>query len=69
LLVLAQSGNVPDDVGEAIVWFAVLGVMVGLYLLLRSTRRRADRQYWEMRRQYDEELRRNDPDLRKPEDD
>ncbi len=69
LTVLAQEapGGLPDDVGSGIIWGIFLAVIGALYVLVRNTRRRADRQYWDRRRR-EKELRDADPDMRKDEE-
>ena len=57
--------DIPDpDEGFAawVVWVAVLAVIVGLYLLISRTRRKASEDYWR-RRRAEEEARKNDPDM------
>ena len=53
-----QAGDdgfyLPDDPGSIAVWVIFLGIVVGLYLLVSRTRRRADDEYWERRRHADE---------------
>lgn len=39
-----EGVNLPDDPGSAIVWVLFLAVLVGLYLLIRRTRDRAERE-------------------------
>lgn len=44
----------PDDPGSITVWVIFLGIVVGLYLLVSRTRKRAEDQYWERKRREDE---------------
>jgi hypothetical protein len=64
----AEPGGLPDDIGSGVIWGVAFAVITALYILVRNTRRRADRQYWE-RRDRERDLRDADPDLRKPERD
>ena len=48
-------------------WLIGAGVILGLYLVIRRTRKRAYDDYWD-RRKRAEEQRLNDPDMAKPED-
>ena len=60
----SSDGIVPDDAGARVI-FAIIGLAIlGLYLLLRRTKRRADDHYMGSRRR-EQELRDNDPDLRR----
>lgn len=53
--------NIPDDPESAVVWVVVLGVIVGLYLLIRRTRLRAD-EHFRRRRDARDELDDGDTD-------
>lgn len=62
----AEEAAFPEDAGGRIV-FVLVGVgIVGLYLILRRTRRRTEAAYWERRRR-EQAQRDADPDMR-PED-
>lgn len=68
LPVLAQTDAdvLPEEAGGRLV-FVLVGVgIVGLYLLLRRTRRRTEAAYWERRRR-EQEQRDADPDMRRNE--
>ncbi|NNC73994.1 MAG: hypothetical protein HKN93_00650 [Acidimicrobiia bacterium] len=57
--------DLPDpEEGTAawVVWVILLAVIVGLYMLISRTRRRASEDYWR-RREAEEEARKNDPDM------
>lgn len=45
----------PEDAGSAIVWVIFIGVVVGLYVLVSRTRRRAEQQFWDRKRREREE--------------
>ena len=63
LLTEASDGVVPADPGARIL-FVIIGVVIlGLYFLLRATRRRSEDAYWE-RRQREQDRRNADPDMR-----
>ena len=67
LLVAYQSAyqDLPDpEEGLAawIVWIGLFAVIVGLYVLITRTRRKASEEYWQ-RRKAEEEARKNDPDM------
>ncbi|MCB1246815.1 MAG: hypothetical protein KDB69_06100, partial [Acidimicrobiia bacterium] len=64
--VVAQLVDTPESTGsgEWIVWILLGAGIVALWLLIRNTRKRAYRDYWE-RRKREEERRKNDPDMRK----
>ena len=55
---------IPDDPSARVMWVVVAIVILGLYFLLRASRRKADEEYW-ARRKADEERIANDPDMRK----
>ncbi len=68
VLVAAEpQGSLPGGGAETVVWVVVGAVLVGLYLLLRRTRRRSERAFMDARRR-EEQLRANDPDLRRPDE-
>ncbi|NNK91305.1 MAG: hypothetical protein HKO87_02630 [Acidimicrobiia bacterium] len=65
LTVLTAYQDLPDPeegVAAWIVWIVMLAVIIGLYLLITRTRRKASEEYWR-RRQAEEEARKNDPDM------
>jgi len=64
--ILAQGFQLPESGGEWFIWIAIATVIVGLWLLIRSTRQKAYRDYWERQRRA-KERRLNDPDMAKPE--
>ncbi len=64
LLAQADEGTFPEDSGARVVFVLVGIAIVGLYFLLRNTRRRTEQAYWDRRRK-EEERRATDPDMRK----
>jgi hypothetical protein len=46
--------NLPGDPGSAIVWVVFLAVLVALYMALRRTRQRAERDWEERRRRLED---------------
>lgn len=54
--------NVPSGAG-LIVWLAVAAIFLGLYVIVRNTRRRTYDAYWD-RKQAELDQRKNDPDMR-----
>jgi hypothetical protein len=68
LRILATEANLPEAGGGAwIVWVLIAVAIVALWLMIRNTRKRAYKDYWD-RKRADEERRLNDPDMKKPED-
>ena len=68
-LLFAQTTNLPEGGGGAVfTWLLLAGGIVALWLMIRNTRKKAYRDYWE-RKQRDEARRLNDPDMAKPEED
>jgi predicted LPLAT superfamily acyltransferase len=66
-LLFAQTTNLPEGGGgEVFTWLLLAGGIVALWLMIRNTRKKAYRDYWE-RKQRDEARRLNDPDMAKPE--
>lgn len=63
--IVAQSFQVPTTTGEWIIWIVIAAVIVGLWLLIRRTRQRAYRDYFERQRAA-EQRRLNDPDMAQP---
>ena len=55
---------IPDDPAERIVWFVLAAIILGLYFLLKSSRKKATEEYW-ARRQAEKDRIANDPDMRK----
>jgi predicted LPLAT superfamily acyltransferase len=55
---------IPEDTSARIVWAAIAAVILGLYLLTKSARKKAAQDYWD-RRKAEEERIANDPDMRK----
>ena len=66
--VIAQSsdGVLPSDAASGVVWGIMVAVILGLYFLIRRTRRRAAADYWDRGRR-EQEIRDNDPDMHRPE--
>ena len=54
---LAQNAGftAPDDLAGWVVWMAIAAVIVGLYLLIRRTQRRAHDEYWARKRREEQE--------------
>jgi len=40
----------PEDTGSAVVWLLFIGVVVGLYMVVTRTRRRAEQEFWDRKR-------------------
>gem|GEM_PF-3933345 len=64
LLAQTSGGAIPEDPGARVVFVVIGLVILGLYLVLRSSRRRSDAAYWEQRRRQREQ-RDADPDMRR----
>jgi len=67
LVATEPQGGLPGGGAETVIWVVLGAVLVGLYLLIRRTRRRSERAFMDARRREDQ-LRANDPDLRRPDD-
>jgi len=67
-LLRATEEIIPTDPTARVVWAVLAGVILGLYFIIKSTRRRATEHYWERRRTA-ELQRAADPDMRDPTDD
>lgn len=65
LLAQSSDGVLPSDAASGVVWGIMATVILGLYFLIRGTRRRAAEDYWN-RRKREQEMRDNDPDMRRP---
>lgn len=63
--IVAQAFELPTTAGEWIIWIVIAAVIVGLWLVLRRTRQRAYRDYFERQRAA-EQRRLNDPDMASP---
>lgn len=59
--------NQPDDNASLLVFLVVGVALVGVYWLIRRSRRRSEDAYWD-RKAREEDLRRNDPDMARPSD-
>jgi hypothetical protein len=46
--------NLPEDAASGVVWVIFIGVIVGLYVLVTRTRRRAEADFWRRKREEDE---------------
>lgn len=46
--------NLPEDPGSAVVWVVMLGAIIALYVIIRRTRDRAERDFEERRRKREE---------------
>ena len=66
VLAQADDGTFPEDAGARVL-FVIVGVaIVALYLLVRRTRKRTEKAYWERRRR-EQAMRDADPDMRRDE--
>lgn len=54
LFLLAQTEDpgptLPENPGSALVWIVFLGVVIGLYLIVKRTRQKAEDEFWERKR-------------------
>ncbi|MDJ0954914.1 MAG: hypothetical protein QNJ81_14650 [Acidimicrobiia bacterium] len=65
LIALTDSDQIlPDGTAERVVWLVIGAVILALYFLMKSARKKATREYWE-RREAEEDRIANDPDMRK----
>lgn len=65
LTAFANSDSIiPEETSARVVWAVIAAVILGLYFLMKSARRKATQEYWD-RRKADEERIANDPDMRK----
>ena len=65
LIAFANSDSIiPEETSARVVWAVIAAVILGLYFLMKSARRKATEEYWD-RRKADEERIANDPDMRK----
>ena len=65
LIALTDSDSIiPEDTSARIVWAAIAAVILGLYFLMKSARKKATQDYWD-RRKAEEDRIANDPDMRK----
>lgn len=65
LIALTDSDSIlPDETSARVVWLVVAAVILGLYFLMKTARKKATREYWD-RRKAEEERIANDPDMRK----
>ena len=65
LVALADSDPIiPEDTSARVVWAGIAAVILGLYFLMKSARKKAAKEYWD-RRKAEEERIANDPDMRK----
>lgn len=68
LQIFAAEANLPEAGGGAwIVWVLLAVGIIALWLMIRNTRKKAYKDYWD-RKQAEEERRLNDPDMKKPDD-
>jgi cytochrome c-type biogenesis protein CcmH/NrfF len=63
--IVAQSLQLPTTAGEWLIWIVIAAVIVGLWLVIRRTRQRAYRDYFDRQRAA-EQQRLNDPDMARP---
>ncbi|MCP3999009.1 MAG: hypothetical protein GY722_28695 [bacterium] len=65
LIAFADSDSIiPEETSARVVWAVIAAVILGLYFLMKSARRKATQEYWD-RREAEEERIANDPDMRK----
>jgi predicted LPLAT superfamily acyltransferase len=65
LIAFADTDSIiPEETSARVVWAVIAAVILGLYFLMKSARRKATQEYWD-RRKADEERIANDPDMRK----
>lgn len=65
LIVFTDSSSIlPGETSARVLWAIIAAVILGLYYLMKSARRKAADEYW-ARRRTDEERIANDPDMRK----
>ena len=65
LIAFADSDSIiPEETSARVVWAVIAAVILGLYFLRKSARRKATQEYWD-RRKAEEERIANDPDMRK----
>ncbi len=65
LVALAESDSIiPEDTSARVVWAVLAVIILGLYLLMKASRKKATKEYWD-RRKAEEERIANDPDMRK----
>ena len=66
--IVATEANLPEGGGGAwITWILIAAGIVALWLMIRNTRKKAYKDYWN-RKRTEEERRLNDPDMKHPED-
>lgn len=66
--IVATEANLPEAGGGAwITWVLIAAGIVALWLMIRNTRKKAYKDYWN-RKRAEEERRLNDPDMKHPED-
>ena len=59
-----SNSIIPEETSARVVWAVIAAVILGLYFLMKSARRKATQEYWD-RRKAEEERIANDPDMRK----
>ncbi len=65
LVAVAESDSIiPEETSARVVWAVLAVVILGLYLLMKASRKKATKEYWD-RRKAEEERIANDPDMRK----
>lgn len=64
MLAESTDGILPEDPGARVLFVVIGAGILGLYFLLRRTRRRSEAAYW-ARRSRERELRDSDPDMRR----
>jgi len=65
LTAVADSESIiPDDPTARVVWVVLAAIILGLYFLMKSSRKKATEEYW-ARRRADKDRIANDPDMRK----
>lgn len=65
LIALTDSSSIlPEETSARVLWAVIGLVILGLYFLMKSARKKAAAEYW-ARRKVEEERIANDPDMRK----
>lgn len=65
LIALTDSDSIiPEDTSARVLWAVIAAIILGLYFMMKSARKKATQDYWD-RRKAEEERIANDPDMRK----
>mgnify|MGYP001555556753 CR=1 FL=1 len=64
-IAFADSNSIiPEETSARVVWAVIAAVILGLYFLMKSARRKATQEYWDRLKDEEERIA-NDPDMRK----